>query len=73
MSGAPTLYGSSSSGNCLKPKWVAQLLGLPFDWVEIDSFTRMAHLGGFDLGPFAALRAWVARVETGLGLGCGTT
>jgi glutathione S-transferase len=33
------LYGSSNSGNCLKAKWVAQLLGVPFEWIEIDSFT----------------------------------
>jgi len=32
------LYGSSNSGNCLKPRWVAQRLGLPFEWVEIDTF-----------------------------------
>ena len=34
------LYGSSNSGNCLKARWVAQLLGVPFEWVEIDSFTN---------------------------------
>lgn len=32
------LYGSSKSGNCLKPKWVAQRLGVPFAWIETDSF-----------------------------------
>jgi len=31
-----TLYGSSISGNCLKPKWTADLLGVTYDWVEID-------------------------------------
>jgi len=31
-----TLYGSSISGNCLKAKWVADLLGVKYDWVEID-------------------------------------
>jgi len=31
-----TLYGSSISGNCLKPKWTADLLGVKYDWVEID-------------------------------------
>ncbi len=39
MTGTLTLYGSSNSGNCLKAKWVAQLLGVPFEWIEIDSFT----------------------------------
>ncbi|KCZ88968.1 glutathione S-transferase family protein [Hyphomonas jannaschiana] len=31
-----TLYGDSISGNCQKPKWTADLLGIPFDWVEVD-------------------------------------
>lgn len=31
-----TLYGNSISGNCLKPKWTADLLGVDYDWVEID-------------------------------------
>ena len=31
-----TLYGSSISGNCLKPKWTADLLNVKYDWVEID-------------------------------------
>ena len=32
------IYGSSTSGNCLKVKWVAERLGVPFGWVEIDTF-----------------------------------
>ncbi len=31
-----TLYGDSNSGNCLKSRWVADLLGLEYDWVEVD-------------------------------------
>ncbi|HEX7760623.1 MAG TPA: glutathione S-transferase family protein [Caulobacteraceae bacterium] len=31
-----TIYGDSISGNCLKVKWVAQRLGLSFDWIEVD-------------------------------------
>lgn len=31
-----TLYGDSISGNCMKPKWTADHLGLAYDWVEID-------------------------------------
>jgi glutathione S-transferase len=31
-----TLYGDSISGNCQKPKWTADLLGIPYDWVEVD-------------------------------------
>lgn len=38
MSDAFTLYGSSSSGNSLKPKWVADKLKIPFRWVEVNTF-----------------------------------
>src|SRR3954462_9265356 len=31
-----TVYGDSISGNCLKVKFVADHLGLPYDWVEIS-------------------------------------
>lgn len=31
-----TLYGDSISGNCQKPKWTADLLGVPYDWIEVD-------------------------------------
>jgi glutathione S-transferase len=37
--GAVTLYGSSDSGNCLKPKWVAERLGIPVNWIETNVFT----------------------------------
>jgi glutathione S-transferase len=30
------IYGDSISGNCLKVKWVADSLGLSFDWIETD-------------------------------------
>ncbi|HVZ99018.1 MAG TPA: glutathione S-transferase family protein [Caulobacterales bacterium] len=38
MSGVLTIYGSAVSGNCLKGKWVADLLGVPNRWVEVDIF-----------------------------------
>ena len=31
-----TIYGDPGSGNCLKVKWTASYLGIPFDWKEID-------------------------------------
>jgi glutathione S-transferase len=31
-----TIFGDSISGNCLKVKFVADRLGLPYDWVEIS-------------------------------------
>ena len=34
------IYGDSRSGNCLKVKWVARRLGLPFEWREVDIMTR---------------------------------
>jgi glutathione S-transferase len=30
------IYGDSISGNCLKVKWTADLLGLGYDWIETD-------------------------------------
>lgn len=33
------LYGSSDSGNCLKTKWVAELMGVPYEWIEVKSFS----------------------------------
>ena len=30
------IYGDSRSGNCLKIKWTALKLGLPFEWTEVD-------------------------------------
>jgi glutathione S-transferase len=30
------VYGDSISGNCLKVRWVAEYLGLGFDWIETD-------------------------------------
>src|SRR3954470_21746164 len=30
------IYGDSISGNCLKVKWVADLLGLSYEWIETD-------------------------------------
>jgi glutathione S-transferase len=33
-----TLYGASTSGNCLKTRWIADLMGVAYDWVEMDVF-----------------------------------
>lgn len=30
------IYGDSRSGNCLKVKWTAARLGIPFEWREVD-------------------------------------
>jgi glutathione S-transferase len=36
--------------------------------VALVAYTRLAHEGGFDLLPYPALRAWIARVEAALGM-----
>lgn len=33
-----TLYGASNSGNCLKTRWIADLMGVVYDWREMDVF-----------------------------------
>ena len=35
-SASMTIFGDSISGNCLKVKFVADRLGLPYDWVEVS-------------------------------------
>ena len=44
------LYGNSNSGNCLKPQWLANHLGIAYEWVEIDIFD-----GGAQTDEFLAL------------------
>ena len=45
-----TLYGDSISGNCMKPKWTADYLNVPYDWVEVDILN-----GGTQSGDFLSL------------------
>ena len=35
-----TIYGDPISGNCLKVKWTAQRLGIPFTWIDVDVVKR---------------------------------
>jgi glutathione S-transferase len=53
------IYGNAGSGNCLKVKWTAEQLAIPFVWHEIDSVngeTRApGYLAKFPLGQVPAV------------------
>ena len=36
--------------------------------VALVAYTRLAHEGGFDLSLYPAVKGWVGRVETALGI-----
>ena len=44
---AMTVYGDSISGNCLKIKFVADRLGLPYDWVETSVLKKESRTPEF--------------------------
>jgi len=41
------IYGDSISGNCLKVKWVADRLGLSYDWIETDILQGESRTAAF--------------------------
>ena len=41
------IYGDSISGNCLKVKWVADILGLAYDWIETDIMVGQSRTSEF--------------------------
>jgi len=41
------IYGDSVSGNCLKVKWTADLLGLPYEWIETSVLTGQTRTPAF--------------------------
>jgi glutathione S-transferase len=41
------IYGDSISGNCLKVKWTADLVGLSCDWIETDVLTGETRTPAF--------------------------
>ncbi len=36
MTGRLHIYGDNRSGNCLKVRWTAEHLGIPYDWSDVD-------------------------------------
>lgn len=56
-----TLYGNEISGNCMKPKWTADLLRVDYDWVEIDILAGESRTPAF-LALSAAGQVPIARV-----------
>jgi glutathione S-transferase len=42
-----TLYGDTLSGNCLKTRWIADSLGLDYDWVQVDVVRGEARAAAF--------------------------
>jgi glutathione S-transferase len=47
------IHGDQNSGNCLKVKWVADRLALPYEWIEIDT-----RNGGSRTAEFLKLNPW---------------
>jgi glutathione S-transferase len=41
------IYGDSISGNCLKVKWTADLMGLSYDWIETSVLTGQTRSAAF--------------------------
>jgi glutathione S-transferase len=44
---AITIYGDAVSGNCLKVKWTAQRLGIPFTWIDVDVIKAQTRTASF--------------------------
>ena len=42
-----TIYGDRISGNCLKVKWIADRLGIAYDWIDVDVVKGGAKTSAF--------------------------
>lgn len=52
------IYGDLNSGNCLKVKWTAEHLGLPFTWEPVDITTGETRSAAYlELFPFGQVPA----------------
>ena len=52
------------SGN----RWLAGGQAATLADLALVAYTRVAHEGGFDLGPYPAIRDWIGRTETAFGI-----
>ncbi|WP_114359716.1 MULTISPECIES: glutathione S-transferase family protein [Rhodopseudomonas] len=41
------IYGDLNSGNCLKVKWTCDRLGLPYDWIAVDTMKGESRTPAF--------------------------
>ena len=41
------IYGDPRSGNCLKVKWTAQYLDIPYEWIDVDVMTGVTRTPEF--------------------------
>ncbi len=42
-----TIYGDPISGNCLKVKWTAERIGIPFTWIDVNVVNRETRTDSF--------------------------
>jgi glutathione S-transferase len=47
MTAAYVIHGGVNSGNCLKVKWTAEKLAIPYEWIETDVFKRQSRTPEF--------------------------
>src|SRR5271156_3924371 len=47
VAGMITIYGDPISGNCLKVKWVAERLAIPFTWIDVNVVKRETRTDAF--------------------------
>ena len=41
------IYGDVASGNCLKVRWTADFLGVPYDWTDVDVLRKETRTASF--------------------------
>jgi glutathione S-transferase len=47
VAGMITIYGDAISGNCLKVKWTAERLAIPFTWIDVNVVKRETRTDSF--------------------------